>query len=318
MLARAKLVWPRVRLVLSVALLAWLLHSVHWSRILPHHHGTLRLLFVASVIGLAAVLLSVLRWQRVLIALGRPMRLAVLVRMYFASLFVSNFLPSTVGGDIVRVTWLRRRSGLGDAVASVVLERLTGWIVLPFITLIGLLSNPQLLNLGSPSRIAIAIALCTLFGLVVIVGLATWMEPKPSDEGGTIRSVVSAVRYGIVRFSASPRSVVEVLLVSMAYQLTVVVTALAVADALGLGLSLTVMLAFVPAVAIVQVFPLTIGGLGLREGAFVLFLHPLGVSTSQAVALGLMIYLVNLLVSLLGGPAFALGSDRKQEEAVGI
>jgi uncharacterized membrane protein YbhN (UPF0104 family) len=238
--------------------------------------------------------------------------------MYFASLFVSNFLPSTVGGDIVRVTWLRRRSGLGDAVASVVLERLTGWIVLPFITLIGLLSNPQLLNLGSPSRIAIAIALCTLFGLVVIVGLATWMEPKPSDEGGTIRSVVSAVRYGIVRFSASPRSVVEVLLVSMAYQLTVVVTALAVADALGLGLSLTVMLAFVPAVAIVQVFPLTIGGLGLREGAFVLFLHPLGVSTSQAVALGLMIYLVNLLVSLLGGPAFALGSDRKQEEAVGI
>ena len=63
-----------------------------------------------------------------------------------------------------------------------------------------------------------------------------------------------------------------------------------------------------PAVAILQVLPFpTIGGLGVREGALVLFLGPLGVSQSQAIALGLVVYGINLTVSLLGAPAFAVG-----------
>jgi hypothetical protein len=67
------------------------------------------------------------------------------------------------------------------------------------------------------------------------------------------------------------------------------------------------MMAFFPVVAIAQVLPLSIGGLGLREGALVLLLAPLGVTTAQAVALGLLLYGMNMLVSMLGAPAFAVG-----------
>ena len=69
----------------------------------------------------------------------------------------------------------------------------------------------------------------------------------------------------------------------------------------------TALLAFFPAVAIAQVLPIGISGLGVREGAFVLFLGPLGVEAQDAVALGLLLYLLNLGVSLLGAPAFAVG-----------
>ena len=69
----------------------------------------------------------------------------------------------------------------------------------------------------------------------------------------------------------------------------------------------TALLAFVPAVLIAQVLPISISGLGVREGLFVLFLHPLGVPQSQAIALGLLLYLLNLVVSLFGAPAFAVG-----------
>jgi len=68
------------------------------------------------------------------------------------------------------------------------------------------------------------------------------------------------------------------------------------------------LLAFTPMVAIAQVLPLSLNGLGIREGAFVLFLGPLGVSTGQAVTVGLIIYALTLAVSLLGAPAFAAGS----------
>ena len=70
---------------------------------------------------------------------------------------------------------------------------------------------------------------------------------------------------------------------------------------------LTALLAFFPAVAIAQVLPIGISGLGVREAAFVLFLAPLGVAAQDAVALGLLLYLLNLGVSLLGAPAFAIG-----------
>ena len=69
----------------------------------------------------------------------------------------------------------------------------------------------------------------------------------------------------------------------------------------------TAILAFMPAVAIAQVLPISLGGLGVREGAFVLFLHPLGVQRGEAIALGLLFYGMNLAVSLLGAPSFAVG-----------
>jgi hypothetical protein len=64
-----------------------------------------------------------------------------------------------------------------------------------------------------------------------------------------------------------------------------------------------------------QVLPISISGLGLREGALVLFLHPLGVSSGKAIALGLLVYGLNLTISLLGAPAFAVGARRPVQAA---
>src|SRR5207248_9889553 len=110
------------------------------------------------------------------------------------------------------------------------------------------------------------------------------------------------------RFRRAPLAALAVLGVSAAYQLALVVAAWTVGHALGLNLGITVLLAFMPAVAMAQVLPISIGGLGLREGALVIFLHPLGVSYEHAIAFGLLVYGLNLAVSLLGAPAFAVGS----------
>ncbi|MEL7208424.1 MAG: hypothetical protein AAGK32_09375, partial [Actinomycetota bacterium] len=65
-----------------------------------------------------------------------------------------------------------------------------------------------------------------------------------------------------------------------------------------------------PAVLVLQVLPIGISGLCIREAALVLFLRPLGVDDPQAIALGLLLYLLNLVVSLVGAPAFAFGGSR--------
>ena len=63
--------------------------------------------------------------------------------------------------------------------------------------------------------------------------------------------------------------------------------------------------------------PIRISGLGIREASLVLFLEPLGVPHAQSIALGLALYFLNLIASLLGAPAFALGGRRSGQKAFG-
>jgi uncharacterized protein (TIRG00374 family) len=235
-----------------------------------------------------------------------------LVPLYFAGAFVSNVLPSTIGGDVLRVSRLSRGqedADSADTFASVVLERLTGWLVLPLITFFGLIVNPDLRNQGRASVVAALIALGTLVALVVVLVIAD--HPRlggrfAQSEGWT--RFVGAVLRGVAQMRSHPAAAVGVVLAGLAYQLSLVVAALMVAAALGFGwLGLTPLLAFLPAVLIAQVLPIGISGLGVREGAFVLFLTPVGVPAEQAIALGLVLYALNLLVSLAGAPSFAVG-----------
>src|SRR5690242_10708318 len=92
-------------------MLVVLVERVHVAHILPKTLTAFEWLAAALVVWLAGVILSALRWQRVLAALDQRAPLRPLVSHYLASLFVSNFLPSTVGGDVLRVTRLSATNG---------------------------------------------------------------------------------------------------------------------------------------------------------------------------------------------------------------
>lgn len=305
---------PLLRATASVAMLALLIPRLEFSRLLPSwrpHAGVfLAMALAATLVG---IVLSAFRWQRVLSALEVPSKLSTLISHYLASLFVGNFLPSTIGGDVLRVTRLSASNGQSPATfASVVLERLTGWVVLPLISLAGLLANPTLLRLGAASRVALALAIGTLTLLIALM----FMVAHP-NVGGRLNGnegwqrFTGAVHLGLDRFRRHPQAALQVLLAGFVYQMAVMLAAFLAAQAMGLHVGWTAILAFMPAVAIVQVLPITIGGLGVREGAFVLFLRPLGVGATQAIALGLLLYGINLAVSLLGAPAFAVGNSNR-------
>lgn len=303
-----------LRLILSALMLGVLVAKVpdfDWGSMWPTWSATtLAWLATAGVLTFTGVVLSAFRWREVLGALGVRARFRRLVSHYLACQFVSNVLPTTIGGDVLRVTRLTRESGDGpDSFASVVLERLTGWLVLPVITIIGFTVNPGLRELGRATHVALAIAVATLLALGAVLFIAD--HPRlggrfAGQEGWT--RFLGAVHLGIERLRRSPRAALSVLAAGLLYQLVLVLAAVAAARALGIAdVGLTFLLAFFPAVLIAQVLPIGISGLGVREGAFVLFLGPLGVPPEQAVALGLLLYGLNLAVSLAGAPAFAIG-----------
>nr|MBA3655061.1 flippase-like domain-containing protein [Actinomycetota bacterium] len=93
---------PAIRVLASAVMLVILVKRVHVTSILPSGGHGFRWLAAAVAVWTVGVILSAVRWQRVLVALDIKVGLRVLVTHYLASLFVSNFLPSTVGGDVLR------------------------------------------------------------------------------------------------------------------------------------------------------------------------------------------------------------------------
>ena len=305
---------------LMLAVLIWRIPPIEADEVIPEANlRTVAWLATAVALTLAGLVLSALRWQRVLDVLGLHAGLRRLLSHYLAGQFVSNVLPTTIGGDVLRVSRLSRDTGeTPKTFASVVLERLTGWLVLPVISVVGFLVNPPLRDLGQATQVALGLAFATLIALCILLyAVADQRIGGRFEAKDGWRRFASAVHLGLDRMRREPGAAVNVLAVGFLYQLVLVLAAVAAAQALGVRpAGLTALLAFFPAVAIAQVLPIGISGLGVREAAFVLFLDPLGVAAQDAIALGLLLYLLNLGVSLLGAPAFAVGGRLPAPDAV--
>lgn len=301
--------------LLMLGVLWWKFPEIKWADLIPTWDlNTILWLLAATAMTFVGIVLSAVRWQSVLRALGLRERLRALVPLYFAGQFVSNVLPTTIGGDVLRVSRLSKTNGEPETTfASVAIERLTGWFVLPLITFFGLAINPGLRQLGRATLLALAVAIVTLVALVVVLLAAN--HPRlggrfSSTEGW--RRFVDAIHRGVTELRRQPLAALSILIAGLVYQVALCLAALMVAAALGFSwLGLTALLAFYPAVLILQVLPIGIAGLGVRESAFVLFLVPLGVPAEKAVALGLVLYVINVVASLFGAPAFAVGGRKR-------
>ena len=234
---------------------------------------------------------------------------------YLAGQFVSNVLPTTIGGDVLRVSRLSatrrvaRHLRLGGAGAADGVAGAAGHHHrrLP--------RQPRAAPPRHRHPVALALAVSTL-----LCWSACWPRPPAAASAGAShlgRLAPVRGRHPPGRRPAAPHpgAAANVLVAGFAYQLALVLAAVAAAQALGLRPppGLTALLAFFPAVLIAQVLPISMSGLGVREGAFVLFLGPARRGHEEAIALGLLLYLLNLAVSLLGAPAFAAGGRRRRQ-----
>jgi uncharacterized protein (TIRG00374 family) len=309
-----------LRMVVSAALLAILVTKIDFDGALPKHRHLATLIYFALAVLMAmiGIVLSAWRWQRVLAAFGSPVPLRALTGHYFAGQFVGNVLPSTIGGDVLRISRSAKDIGSSEtAFAAVALERLSGFLALPVICLIGFVVDPSLLE-SSTAWVALLVSGIALAALAAILLLAAHprMAGRFQDHDNWMR-FIGATHIGVARLRADPKAAVSILATAMIYQVSVVLTVGFVILTIGAPVPVGGVIAFVPVVAMAQVVPISLSGLGVREGMFVLLLHPLGIPNGQAIGIGLLWYLTMLLVSLLGAPAFAVGNRKPASVGVG-
>jgi uncharacterized membrane protein YbhN (UPF0104 family) len=312
--ARQRGILALLRIAVSAALLGYVLLSADLPSFLQRWPGVSQpLLALAASLLLAGMLVSALKWWLLLRASAQPVTYLWTVQTYLVGLFFGNFLPTSIGGDAVRVYRLHQQIGRPAlAIASVFVERITGFLALTAIGWLAFILNSDRFGDNWQLRWAVIWALLAASGALAIalsapwtVGLLTRLPlPNLADWRGKLRGLAESLE----QFYAYRGTLALVMLFAVAYQVLWIALSVAAAEALGLDVPWSFIALMVPISDIIGLIPIFFNNLGAREGTYTLLLGLLGVPAAQALALALLVFGVRLLISLLGGAVLLLES----------
>jgi glycosyltransferase 2 family protein len=262
-------------------------------------------LFAVAIMTLTVPVLAA-RWGWLLRAHGIDERLPWLTRAYFVAYTAGQLLPTSLGGDAVRVVeTARRHAGRTTAITgTVVLERGLGGAVTVFLGAVGFL-----LSVGRYDVSAyLWLEGVFVFGTIVLAFLffARSARPllrraEPLLERLRLAGVLRTFYESIHHYRGTPRLLLTVLGVSLAVQAVRILAIWASARAVGIELDLRVYYVMGPLLFLVMLVPFTLNGLAVREAFFVSFLGSLDVGADEAFAAGFLYFLVTLVLALPGG-----------------
>jgi uncharacterized protein (TIRG00374 family) len=255
----------------------------------------------ALLLSLAAV--QAARWGIVLKAIVNRFRHRVLLAWVLIGLFFSQLLPSSIGGDVMRV-WKLHQAGTpaGKAFNSVFLDRITALLAAVIITSGGVL----LTDLSSIPTVLYVTAgtLCAVICGYLVVFLSR-ETPGPLRRftrflGSHASAFADAMAGDLIIVLLNPRVIVPTLALSCLIHFGASTAVWMIARDAGADITLATCTVLVPLVVLVSMLPISIAGWGVREGAMVVAMGAVGVDTSIALATSLLFGLALALTGLPG------------------
>lgn len=261
---------------------------------------------------------SAFRWKAYLDALELTLSYATLFRLYFVGTFFNAFLPTGIGGDAYKAVRLGRgKESLAPAFASVFLDRFAGVVGMAGI---GLVSSAYILASGEEDVSGgFRVPLISLGLSILIMGTATVLLVggerllgrgrlvKQHGIGGRVRRALRQIHAA----GRHPDAAARGYLFGVVFQALVLTYHVTIAKALGItGVPILAYASIVVISSLATMIPLSINGLGFREGAYIWALGRYGVPHDTALAFALLVLAALLLSSIVGGVIYvALGGE---------
>jgi uncharacterized protein (TIRG00374 family) len=298
-------IWALVRLLCSAFILVLIFYSFPLGSI-TGELGDRFAFFVAigTLLTLLSLLLNSARWVVVSSAIGAPLTIHEAGALTLVGHFASQFLPTSVGGDVVRV-WGAWRTGIAlpRATMSVLLERLVGMSALVSLIVIGLVILSNRLDSWVPLLVAGAIVAASTAGVALTLNL----DRLPAQLlRGRIGRVLSELTSCVRQLLANPGSTVLAFGLSLLVQAILLHLTAILAGGFGAKLAIVDALTIVPAVLVISNLPISIGGWGVREAGLLGGFLLLGLPGEAAVGTSVLIGLVNIAGAIPGATIFVL------------
>jgi glycosyltransferase 2 family protein len=298
-----------LRWVAGLAVLAALLHFLP---IAPLRAAIAQIPPSRFVLVLAGYLLAhvvgIVKWRMVVNAAGAELNFATSAQCYAGGLFGTLFLPSIVGGDVIRLAVGLRRSPRPAAVlAGNVVDRFLDVIAQGGLAALGLVLLPHSLPAQFAARAGVYLWLGLAFGAITVgVAAFLWRQLMSRGRSMRFRRRLVRLRHAWRSVSRQPHVLVIGWGMGTAIQSTLLILTAKLAVYCGLSLPLRVWFFAWPLAKLAAVLPLTQGGIGVREAALVALLAPFGAAGPLVLAAGLVWEGVILAGGMVAG-AVALG-----------
>jgi len=297
------------KVVVSLLLFGWLFRRVQWAQIGPAlSQADPTWVWASAGVLLASHLLASYQWGRLLGAAGIELPFWKVSAYYFVGQFFNNFLPANVAGDFMR-TLDASRSGStrANALSTVILDRLIGTAALGGVAVVSTLPAIDRFHLAA------AYAGVVAFFVVSVVMLRAMLEPSVLAAVERLLARIGLSRLSpsldrlsgsLVEFRNRKRLLLELLSVALVVQIMRIGVHILFARALGLHVEAAYFFLFVPLLAVIVSLPISLNGIGVREGVGILLFGMVGLDRASAFALQFGTYLVAVGVSLIGGLVF--------------
>src|SRR5262245_6880990 len=240
--------------------------------------------------------------------------LSAVIRIFFLSTFAGTFLPTSIGADVVRAFGLSQlRVAPGQAVASVLMDRLLGVVSILIMGIVGLMLA-QTQDLASIRAIEVPLSI-TAIASAAAAAIVFSEAAASLAESIALRLPIAIIRRLATDLTRATRAygrhhaeLVNVLVGSIGVQVLRIIQAYCLGRALAIDLSMPAYFAFVPLILLVMLLPVSINGIGPSQVAFVWFFGRAGVPDAQSFALSVLFVALGIIGNLPGGLLYGLGS----------
>jgi uncharacterized protein (TIRG00374 family) len=314
---RQALLWV-LKLTVSGGLLYLLLTRVDLARLWSiARTASLPWLLAALALYFGMVLVSAWRWGLLLHAQHVVIHFRALLDSFLVATFFNNFLPSNIGGDVIRIRDSSRAAGSKTLATTVVLvDRGIGLMGLVLVAAVGTTVaartsdaigpvGPGLLWLSLAGAVAVAAP-----AVLMPDAVARLLRPLRALHQEWVEERLSRLTAALAKFRAAPHSLLTCFVGAIVVQGVIVAFYAAIARALGISVPPAHLAIIVPISLIVQMLPLSVNGLGVREATFGFYFTQIGLPLESAIALSFIGAALIMLFSVSGGVTYALRGGR--------
>jgi len=301
-----------VKFITSAFLIFWILYGTNLREIFNIiRSANIYIILFAYSFAFVGNSVSTFRWKILLKAQGTEASFFYLFKSYLIGLFFSNLLPSTIGGDSIRIydSW-RIGKSKGKAVAVIFVDRLLGFFALVLFALGALVVSrnltrdlPFLYLWLIPGGGTMAFVIWIIFAPKhKIPQLITHLNLPFANK---IQALLKKILKAFKSFRGNRSALLKALGLSILLQANVVINYFILSKALGLEVPIFEFFLIIPLILFIMMIPISINGIGLRENAFAFFLAIFSVTKADAVAMAWISYSFVIAQGTLGGIVYA-------------
>ncbi len=267
------------------------------------------LFILAFTIALSRNIFGGFRWKILLRTKKYHFSVIGLTKYYLISLYFNFFLPTAVGGDVARGYYLSKQGvGKKDVIGSIIIERALGIAALVSFSTLSLFFCYNVIN-SKIKIIVIILDICCLT-LVFFYEKTDLLLEKilPDSIIRKLQKLFNLIQ-NIKDYGKSPTILLYGFFVSIIFQVFSIFSIYLISISLGSSVSFIYFLLLLPIIWLITMIPITINGLGLREGAFIFLFTEIGMAKEMAMAISLLFLLQTIIQGMIGGIFFLLERD---------